>query len=112
MAVDLLIYLTSEEAGAWSALEQGTGQPNARRSVWENEDLLSKSHPIFRRVVNMYNDDSIPGPFPIPANLRFQELQDNWANTSPDLFYGDVSYEDGLQTVQDAMQEILDLPRA
>ncbi len=112
LAVDLLVYLTSTEAGTWSALEQGTGQPNARKSVWENEDLLGKVHPIFRRVVAMFNDPSIPGPFPMPYNLRFQELQDNWANTSPDLFYGDVSFEEGLQAVQDAMQEILDLPRA
>lgn len=112
MAVDLLVYLTSAEAGTWSALEQGTGQPNARRSVWENEELLTKSHPIFRRVVDMYNTPEIPGPFPMPYNLRFQELQDNWANTSPDLFYGDVSFEEGLQTVQDTMQEILDLDRA
>ena len=52
------------------------------------------------------------GPFPMPYNLRFQELQDNWANTSPDLFYGDVAFEEGLQTVQDTMQEILDLDRA
>lgn len=112
LAVDLLVYLTSTEAGTWSALEQGTGQPNARRSVWENEDLLNKSHPIFRRVLAMYNDAAIPGPFPMPYNLRFQELQDNWANTSPDLFYGDVTFEEGLQTVQDTMQEVLDLPRA
>lgn len=112
LAVDLLIYLTSTEAGTWSALEQGTGQPNARRSVWENEDLLAKSHPIFRRVLDMYNNPDIPGPFPMPYNLRFQELQDNWANTSPDLFYGDVGFDEGLQAVQDAMQEILDLPRA
>ena len=112
LAVDLLVYLTSTEAGTWSALEQGTGQPNARRSVWENEDLLAKSHPIFRRVVAMFNDSSIPGPFPMPSNLRFQELQDNWANTMPDLFYGDVPFEEGMQAVQDACQEILDLPRA
>jgi multiple sugar transport system substrate-binding protein len=112
LAVDLLVYLTSTEAGTWSALEQGTGQPNARRSVWENEDLLAKSHPIFRRILDMYNNPDIPGPFPMPYNLRFQELQDNWANTSPDLFYGDLSFEEGLQAVQDAMQEILDLPRA
>ena len=111
-AVDLLVYLTSTEAGTWSALEQGTGQPNARRSVWENEDLLAQSHPIFRRVLDMYNTEDIPGPFPMPYNLRFQELQDNWANTSPDVFYGDVPFEEGMQTVQDAMQEILDLPRA
>lgn len=111
-AVDLLLYLSSTEAGTWSALEQGTGQPNARRSVWENEDLLNQSHPIFRRVVNMFNDDSIPGPFPMPYNLRFQELQDNWANTSPDVFYGDLPFEEGMETVQAVMQEILDLPRA
>jgi multiple sugar transport system substrate-binding protein len=112
LAVDLLVYLTSTEAGTWSALEQGTGQPNARKSVWENEDLLSKSHPIFRRVLAMYNNSDILGPFPMPYNLRFQELQDNWANTSPDLFYGDLGFEEGLQAVQDAMQEILHLPRA
>ena len=111
-AVDLLVFLSSTEAGTWSALEQGTGQPNARRSVWENEDLLNKSHPIFRRVLDMYNDASIPGPFPMPFNLRFQELQDNWANTSPDVFYGDLGFEEGMQAVQDACQEILDLPRA
>lgn len=112
LATDLLIYLTGKEAGLWSALEQGTGQPNARKSVWGDETLLSKSHPIFRRVLAMFNDASIPGPFPMPYNLRFQELQDNWANTSPDLFYGDATFEEGLQSVQDSMQEILDLPRA
>ena len=112
LAVDLLVFLSSTEAGTWSALEQGTGQPNARRSVWGNQDLLDQSHPIFSRVLDMYNDPNIPGPFPMPANLRFQELQDNWANTSPELFYGEVSFDEGLQNVATAMQEILDLPRA
>jgi multiple sugar transport system substrate-binding protein len=112
LAVDLLVYLTSTEAGTWSALEQGTGQPNARISVWANEELLDKSHPIFRRVLAMYQDESIPGPFPMPYNLRFQEFQDNWANTSPDLFYGDLGFDEGMQTVQEVGQEILDLPRA
>lgn len=112
LTTDLLIFMTSKEAGLWSALEQGTGQPNARHSVWGDENLLSKSHPIFRRVLAMFNDANIQGPFPMPNNLRFQELQDNWANTSPDLFYGDSSFQEGLQAVQDAMQEILDLPRA
>ena len=111
-AVDLLLYLSSTEAGTWSALEQGTGQPNARRSVWENEQLLDASHPIFRRVVNMFNDPDIPGPFPMPSNLRFQELQDNWANTSPEVWYGEVDFAEGMQAVQDACQEIMDLPRA
>lgn len=112
LAVDCLLFLSSEEAGNWSALEQGTGQPNARKSVWGNEKLLTQRHPIFKRVLDMYNNAEIPGPFPMPNNLRFQELQDNWANTSPDLFYGDVGFEEGLQKVQDAMQQILDEPRA
>lgn len=111
-AVDLLIYLSSTEAGTWSALEQGTGQANARKSVWGNEDLLNKSHPIIRRVLEMYNTPSIPGPFPMPYNLRFQELQDNWAQTVADVFYGDVPFDEGIQATHDAMQEILDLPRA
>ena len=112
LAVDLLIYLTSNQAGIWSALEQGTGQPNARKSVWGNEEFLNKSHPIFRRILDMYNDESIPGPFPMPANLRFQELQDTYGNTVPDLFYGDVAFDEAIQSISDAMQEILDLPRA
>lgn len=111
-AVDLLAFLSSTEAGTWSALEQGTGQPNALRSVWENKDLLAKSHPVFTRVLAMYNDPNIPGPFPIPYNLRFQEVQDNWANTSPELFYGEVPFAEGMENVQTAMQEIMDLPRA
>jgi multiple sugar transport system substrate-binding protein len=111
-AVDLLLYLTSTEAGTWSALEQGTGQPNARRSVWGNEDLLNKSHPIFRRVLEMYNTATIPGPFPMPSNLRFSELQDNYSQTVADLFYGDLPFDEGIQATHDAMQEILDLPRA
>jgi multiple sugar transport system substrate-binding protein len=113
LAVDLLVYLSSTEAGTWSALEQGTGQPNARKSVWGNEDLLAKSHPIFGRVLNtLYLDTNVQGPFPMPGNLRHEELQSNWANTSPDVFYGDVPFEEGIQAVQDAMQEILDLERA
>ncbi|MBV7328705.1 extracellular solute-binding protein [Chloroflexi bacterium TSY] len=113
LAVDLLLYLTSTETGLWSALEQGTGQPNARKSVWGNEQVLAQSHPIFERALNkLFLDEDVLGPFPMPYNLRFQELQDNWANTSPDLFYGDVSFEEGLQLVQETCQEIMDLPRA
>lgn len=113
LATDLLIYLTSTEAGLWSALEQGTGQPNARQSVWENEDFLGQSHPIFRTVLEEYfTNENIDGSFPMPYNLRFQEFQDNWANTIPELFYGDLPFEEGMQNVQDACQEILDLPRA
>ena len=112
LAVDLLLFLTSTETGLWSALEQGTGQPNARKSVWGNEEVLNQSHPIFERVLNKLFLADVPGPFPMPFNLRFDELQNTWANTSPDVFYGDVGFEEGMQAVHDACQEIMDLPRA
>ena len=107
------VFLSSTEAGTWSALEQGTGQPNARRSVWGNEDLLDQSHPIFRRVLEtLYNDENVLGPFPMPGNLRHSEVQDIWANTSREVWYGETPFDEGMQNVQDSMQEILDLPRA
>ena len=112
LAVDLLLFLTSTETGLWSALEQGTGQPNARQSVWGNEEVLKQSHPIFERVLNKLFLADVPGPFPMPSNLRFDELQNTWANTSPDVFYGDVGFEEGMQSVQEACQEIMDQPRA
>ncbi len=113
MAVDLLLYLTSTEAGLWSALEQGTGQPNARQSVWGDEGVLEQSHPIFQTVLEEYFiNEELDGSFPMPSNLRFQELQDNWANTSPELFYGDIEFEEGMENVQVNCQDVMDLPRA
>ena len=55
--------------------------------------------------------EAFSNPFPTPHNLRFSELQDQWANLSPDVFYGDVPLDEGMEAVQQACQEILDLPR-
>ena len=54
-------------------------------------------------VLKMMSDDSNRGPFPcltVPYNVRLHELQDNWANSSPELFYGEVGFEEGIQAVQ------------
>ena len=112
LAVDLLLYLTSTEAGLWASLEQETGQPNGRKSVWSNEEVLKKSHPIFERALNKLFLSDVESPFLMPYNLRFDELQNTWANTCPDVFYGDLPFEEGMQVVQDACQEIMDQPRA
>lgn len=111
LAVDLLLHLTSTEAGLWASLDQGTGQPNGRKSVWQNEEVLQKNHPVFERALNKLFLSDVEGPFPMPYNLRFDELQDTWANTSPDVFYGDVGFDEGMQMVHDACQEIMDQPR-
>lgn len=112
LAVDLMLYLTSTEAGLWASLEQGTGQPNGRRSVWQNEEVLKNNHPVFERALNKLFLSDVEGPFLMPYNLRFDELQDTWANTCPDVFFGDLPFEEGMQVVQEACQEVMDQPRA
>ncbi len=107
-AFDLVVAETSTQAGIQSVLNS-SNQPTARKSVWEAPEVSSILHPIFQDALDWMSTE--PGPFPHPSNLRFQELQDTWANTSPDLFYGDVSFEEGLQAVQDACQEIMQLSR-
>jgi len=108
LAFDLVKYETSTDVGVDSVLSS-SNQPTARKSVWESPKLADL-HPIFKRALDWMS--SQPGPFPMPSNLRFQELQDTWANNSPDLFYGDVGFEEGMQTVQDECQAIVELPRA
>lgn len=107
-AFDLVVRLTSTEAGVESVLSS-SNQPTARQSVWSAPELESLLHPIFQDALEWMIEE--PGPFPHPSNLRFQELQDTWANTSLDLFYGEVEFEEGMQTVQDACQEIMQLAR-
>jgi multiple sugar transport system substrate-binding protein len=109
-AFDLIKYLLRTESGVWSVLNPPS-YPIPRKSVWNNEQVVAELHPIFQRAYEMMSDTSIPGPFAMPQNVRFQEFQDTWANTTPDLFYGDVSFEEGMQFVQDECQAILDLPR-
>lgn len=109
-AFDLIKYLLRTESGIWTVLNPPS-YPIPRKTVWTDPKVLPELHPIFQRAYDMMSDTAIPGPFAMPKNVRFQEFQDNWANTIPDLFYGDVGFEEGMQTVQDACQEILDLPR-
>lgn len=109
---DAAYSLVVAETSTASGLESVLGSPNMpapRASVWSNEEVQSISHPIFQDALQWMVEQD--GPFPHPSNLRFQELQDTWANTSPDLFYGDVEFEEGMQAVQDACQKIMELER-
>lgn len=109
-AFDLIKYLLRTESGIWNVLNPPSF-PIPRKSVWTDAEVMAELHPIFQRAYAMMSDESIPGPFAMPQNVRFQEFQDTWANTTPDLFYGDVGFEEGMQFVQDECQAILDLPR-
>ncbi len=107
-AFDLIVAETSAQTGIQSVLNT-SNIPTARKSVWADPEVQAVLHPIFQDALEWMSTQ--PGPFPHPSNLRFQELQDTWANTSADLFYGDVGFEEGMEMVQQACQEIMELPR-
>ncbi len=83
--------------------------PTPRESVWRDKDVVAAIHPVLLRVLDRMLTTG--GAFPHPYNLRFAELQDTWANTSDALFYGEVPFEQGLQSVQKQCQAIVELER-
>jgi len=107
-AYDLLLYETSKDVATRAMVEEG--QPPARASVWASDEA-AKIHPIWGRAIKWMTDPKTKGPFPHPANLRFSELQDKWVNVGYPLFYGEVSFDEGMKNAQAACQAICDLPR-
>ncbi|MFH1086134.1 MAG: extracellular solute-binding protein, partial [Chloroflexota bacterium] len=105
-AYDLIKLLCSKEVGVWSVFNNDFN-PNARKSVWGNPEIL-KAFPIFDRCLKMMNASE--GPFPMPYNLRFVEANDVFANVSNELFLAEVPFEQGMDRVQKEVQAILDLP--
>jgi len=104
---DLMMALTSKEAATWAVLNDD--QPPARASVWRDPQL-NKDNNIYQRLADWVTNGKDQGPFPIPSNLRFSELQDKWANVSPALFYGEVDFNTGLQSIQQACAAIMAEP--
>jgi multiple sugar transport system substrate-binding protein len=107
-AYDLIMVLTSKEA-ATDALRT-EGQVPARFSVWRDPEA-NKDSDIFKRVADWVSDPKHKGPFPIPANLRYTELETTWENVGFPMFYGEIGFEDGLKKTQDECQKIMDQPR-
>jgi len=103
-AYNLVVAETSKETQIMSVVKYQY-QPGSRKSVW-SDPQITKINSIFERALKWMSDT--PGPFPMPANLRYTELEDKWENTSKPLFYGDVDFQQGLQKVQQECQAILD----
>jgi len=108
-AFDLVALETSKEVGIWSVLNDGY-QPSARQSVW-SDPQVTKINSIFQRTLNWMTDKTDLGPFPMPYNLRFSELQDKWANVSTGLFYGEDPFNSALQKIQQQCETIVELAR-
>jgi len=107
-AYSLLKKLTFEETAMYSFVNQG--QPPARKSVFYSQ-AAADYHSIYPRVGEWLADGVNMGPFPMPYNLRFSELDDVYMNYAEDVFFGDVEFEAGIQTLTDECQKIMDQPR-
>ncbi len=104
-AYDMAIYMTSEDVMRRALLEQGHNP--ARKSLW----IRPEANPIWKKTHDWLETSTVPWPWPAPWNLLFEELQDRWSNLTPELWYGEIGFEEGLQKVQDECQKVLDKPR-
>jgi ABC-type glycerol-3-phosphate transport system substrate-binding protein len=107
-AYALMAAEVSEETGRHSFFDMGT--PPARASIWESPEA-QKQNPIFGRVVKWLADPKNKGPFPMPYNLRFSELQDKFGNLITPVYYGETGFDEGLKQVQEECQQIVAMPR-
>jgi ABC-type glycerol-3-phosphate transport system substrate-binding protein len=107
-AYDLIMTLISKEAALYAL--QTDGQVPSRLSVWKAPESNTDTD-IFKRVAAWIGDGKSKGPFPIPANLRYTELETAYENTSFPMFYGEVDVDTGVKQVQAACQKIMDQPR-
>jgi ABC-type glycerol-3-phosphate transport system substrate-binding protein len=107
-AYDLILNMSSKDA-ATDAL-RSEGQVPARLSVWRDPEA-NKDNDIFKRVADWIGDGKSKGPFPIPDNLRYTELETAFENLGYPIFYGEVGLDEGLKKVQDECQRIMDQPR-
>ncbi|MBC7234791.1 MAG: extracellular solute-binding protein [Chloroflexi bacterium] len=107
LAYDLVVLETSEEAGI-EAVEVNKVQPTGRKSIW-NRPSVVQINDIYARAAEWMA--TTEGPFPMPYNVRFQELQDTWANNALDVFFGEIPFEEGIEKLRKACQAVMDLPR-
>ncbi len=107
-AYDLMLKLSSKEAATDALITEG--QVPGRLSVWRNPEA-NKDNDIFKRVADWISDGKSKGPFPIPDNLRYSELEDTYENNGYPIFYGEVPIEDGIKKTQEECQKIMDQPR-
>jgi multiple sugar transport system substrate-binding protein len=107
-AYQLLKYMTGPDTAKFAFLEQG--QPPARQSIWLSEEA-QKLNPIWGRAAKWISETTAEGPFPMPYNLRFSELQDKFGNLIQPVLYGETGFDEGIKQVQTECQPIVALPR-
>jgi multiple sugar transport system substrate-binding protein len=108
-AFDLLTFMTSPDTATWAMVNQG--QPPARKSVW-NSPEAAKISPAYARIAAWMGDGKNKGPFPMPYNLRFTELENMYEKQSPPVWQGKMAVQGGLQQMQSLADAIMAEPRS
>jgi len=107
-AYDCVMHMTSPEVAMNAFVEQT--HPSGRKSVWAAADEKG-AHPIWKMVGDWMATEKAEGDMPMPYNLRFEEVVDKWSNVHHKLWYGDVSFQEGVDLIQRECATIVDLPR-
>ncbi|HUX86067.1 MAG TPA: extracellular solute-binding protein [Chloroflexota bacterium] len=107
-AYELMTYFTDEVQQAWSFANQG--QPPTRKALWDS-DTANKINPVWGRALKWITNGVDKGPFPVPYNFRYTELEDKWENEGYGIFYGETPLDAGIKKVQADCQAILSEPR-
>ncbi|HEX9017140.1 MAG TPA: extracellular solute-binding protein, partial [Chloroflexota bacterium] len=107
-AYDLILYMTSKDAAIDALISNGAVP--ARFSVWRNPEA-NKISDIFSKVADWVQNSKSKGPFPLPANLRYTELETTFENVGYPVWYGEVPFDAGVKKTQEECQKIMDQPR-
>lgn len=104
-AYDLAVYMTSTDVMKRALLEQGHNP--ARKSLW----YLPEANPIWGQTADWLDAETGDLSWPAPWNLLFEEMQDTWVNLSPELWYGEIGFDEGVAKLTTEVQKVLDKPR-
>ena len=106
-AFDLMVRVSSAECMKWLCLTTGK-QPGAQLDAWRDPEIAAK-FPWFPKVADLL--EACKDVFPTPANTRYNEWKDVGNQEIPGLIFGDIPYnQSNIDTINDHLQEILDLP--
>lgn len=106
----LAARLTSPEPALYAGTE-GTLHCMARRSAWFSEKLWSRPASGKAMEFAAHWFDSGIDPYPMPYNVRAQEVQNAFTQHITPYWNGDENWEEMVSHAQPAIQKILDEPR-
>ena len=106
-AFGLMTRVLSVESFKWLNEHNGK-QPGSVIETWYDPEINGR-YPWFSRCMDAMK--VAPSYYPVPANTRYPEWQDIGNNKIQPLVFGDVEYnQTNIDTVNDHLQDILDLP--